>query len=250
MQQYVIDIGNTRIKGAAFAQGQIIEDSIRNFDHSAWSDIYREITNHSAKNLIYSTVANVPPSILLHKLQSEGRKVHQLNHRSPLPFVNHYESPETLGKDRVAAVAGAVADFAEEACLVVDAGTCMTIDYVNSNGEYLGGSISPGLRMRLLAMNQQTARLPLVEPDGATNLQILGTTTEKALLSGGVLGVVAEINGVFHRLSEQQQLDHILLTGGDAPTISQYLQLPHKLLPNLVLTGLNKILTLYADKSI
>lgn len=249
MQQYVIDIGNSRIKGAAFRAGQLIEGSYQVFTKNAWPDIYREVTNHNARNLIFSTVANVPPSILLHKLQSEGRQVFQLSHQSPLPFQNHYESPETLGKDRLAAVAGAVAAFPRTSCLVVDAGTCMTMDFVTSNGDYLGGSISPGIKMRLQAMHDFTARLPLVTVESSHHLENLGTTTELALQSGGILGTVAEINGMFHRLSNQSKVDHIVLTGGDAPLISQYLRLEHQLQPQLVLHGLNKILRLYTDET-
>lgn len=247
MQQYVIDIGNSRIKGAAFGTDGLIDGSFKTFEHGGWPDIYREITNHNARNLIFSTVANVPPSILLHKLQSEGRRVHQLSHRSPLPFVNHYESPETLGKDRLAAVAGAVAQHHDQACLIVDAGTCMTMDFVTARGDYLGGTISPGVQMRLRAMHEFTARLPQVQLDASKTYSSLGTTTESALQSGGLLGQVAEISGMFHRLSVGQMVDQLVLTGGDAPMLSKYLSLPHQLEPQLVLIGLNKILRLYAD---
>ena len=123
------------------------------------------------------------------------------------------------------------------------------MDYVSATNDYLGGSISPGVRMRLRAMNEFTARLPLVDWQDADMLNNLGTTTEKALLAGGVLGLVAEINGMFHRLIAQGlPVDHLILTGGDAPLLSQYLGLEHTVEPQLLLIGLNKILRLYTDE--
>lgn len=250
----MIDIGNSRIKGAAFsAAGNLIANSAKVFEQNSWSEIYREITNHSARFLLYSTVANVPPSILLHKLQSEGRKVFSLDHTSPLPFVNNYESPQTLGKDRLAAVAGALGLGEEGSFLVVDAGTCVTMDLLTADKTYEGGIISPGVRVRLKAMHEQTARLPLVEPLKVEDDAKLGKNTVDALRLGGQAGVAYEVEGLYHQLVKQYATLKIILTGGDAELVSHHLDetaVNFKLVPNLVLLGLNKILTLYADQSI
>lgn len=246
MNHYVLDIGNSRIKGAAFSDETLIDGSFRFFAHGEWPEIYRELTNHNARRLLYSTVANVPPSILLHKLRAEGRAIFQLDHSSPLPFRNDYKSPTTLGKDRLAALSGAAVLDASANFLVVDAGTCMTLDLLTAEGVYPGGIISPGVRMRLRAMHEGTARLPLVET--AVELQpLLGKTTEEALRAGGQYGAANEVSGLFQRLEAAYQPLRLVLTGGDAELISAHLTIDHEVIPHLVLLGLNKILTLYAD---
>lgn len=251
MRQYVIDIGNSRIKGAAFEGEALIEDSVAVFDRGDWSAVYRAITNHQPQKMLYSTVANVPPSILLHQLRGDGCKVHSLDHTSPLPFENAYASPKTLGKDRLAAVAGAISLGQGGSFLVVDAGTCVTMDLLTSQGVYRGGIISPGVRMRLTAMHEQTARLPLVTPDAEKSSLLLGNNTHDAVLLGGQLGVANEVAGFYNKLSAEFASLSIVMTGGDAPIIDNHLN--HKqfhryyLEPHLVLLGLNKILTLYAD---
>ncbi|PHI21247.1 pantothenate kinase [Lewinellaceae bacterium SD302] len=247
LQQYVIDIGNSRIKGAAFANDNLVEGSVRIFERNDWSEIYREITNHQAKKLLYSTVANVPPSILLHKLQSEGRKVYSLDHNSPLPFTNGYESPETLGKDRLAAVAGAMSLRSEGNFLVVDAGTCVTLDLLTMADEtYRGGIISPGVHMRLKAMHEGTARLPLVTPDQSKGALKLGKNTTDAVRLGGQLGVANEVAGFYAKLNAEFAPLTLILTGGDADMIDLHLDRnsfsDYALEPHLVLLGLNKIL--------
>lgn len=245
----MIDIGNSRIKGAAFeSDGRLSSAGQRIFAAGAWNELYRDLTNHDARNLLYSTVAKVPTSLFLHQLRAEGRRVFALDHHSPLPFVNHYETPETLGKDRLAAVAGAVALHPGLSCLVIDAGTCITTDLVTDGANYQGGSISPGVNMRLAAMHERTARLPRVEPPTEEQaLSPLGRSTEQALLGGGVVGSVAELEGVYQRLGGSRRIDRVLLTGGDGPLLSRLLEIPHEYLPHLVLVGLNKILSLHAE---
>ena len=164
----------------------------------------------------------------------------QLDTRTPLPVENRYATPETLGKDRLAAAIGAWAQYPGQHCLVVDAGTCLTLDLVTAEGSYLGGNISPGVRMRLRAMHAFTARLPQV--DVGAYKALLGQSTESALQNGGLLGAVLEIEGLASRLSDSYPGLITVLTGGDAAILAERLKSKIFVHLNLVLEGLNKIL--------
>lgn len=154
------------------------------------------------------------------------------------PIHNLYETPETLGRDRIAAVTGAWKIFQQDPCVVVDAGTCITIDYI-SKGIFEGGNISPGINMRFRAMHGQTHSLPLVEV-GETN-RLLGKNTREAIRLGGQMGAVLEIKGWLHVLKTRYGAFNVILTGGDAPLISEMLGSEFMVNQHLVLIGLNTI---------
>src|SRR5690606_17760540 len=125
------------------------------------------------------------------KVETQKVEILFLNEHIPLPIKNLYQTPATLGKDRLAAVCGAAAIFPGDACLVIDAGTCITFDYINENKEYLVGSISPGLTMRLQALNRFTDMLPLTEKRDFFDMT--GSNTEECILSGAIQGIIGEI---------------------------------------------------------
>ena len=242
--QLALDIGNTTTKAAVWQHGHL-------GDVHAWptSDDWPAadalVTNLGVQNIIYSTVANVPPAKWLDKWTSTGRRVISLEANRPLPFPSRYASRATLGQDRIAAVAGSLAQRPDPPVptLVIDAGTCVTLDLLDAAGVYHGGNISPGLRMRLRAMHAFTARLPLVEP--ATPSGAVGTSTVRALRHGGQRGLVYEIEGLFRRLAVDHPGLLIHLTGGDAAYLAGELSVPFVLYPNLVLRGLHHILSDY-----
>lgn len=244
MQSFTLDIGNTRTKLGRFSsEGELLEMS--KFGPEKWEEITAYLTNHGAGNLIYSSVANEPPSKWIAAWHAEKYQVWSLTSTGPLPFESRYQTMQTIGKDRLAALAGAMVLYPGQHCLVVDAGTCITSDLLTNDGVFQGGNISPGLRMRLKAMHQQTARLPLIEL--ATLESNLGLTTETALRNGGQGGGVYELEGLFQRLAAKWTPLNVVLTGGDAPMIAQHTELTCNLQPNLVHYGLHKIMTLYAD---
>lgn len=238
MRNLVIDIGNTRVKYGIFHQDELVEEQLG--ATVKLEDISRLATNHRVENIIYSSVAEFWPQEWTALLEQNYR-VWGLNEHTALPFVNAYATPATLGKDRLAAVAGAQYLYPTSNCLVIDAGTCVTMDILRADATYLGGNISPGVRMRLRAMHEFTARLPLVEPSEAA--QIWGTSTTTALQNGGGLGVALEIEALVNRLKKEWPDLKALLTGGDAGFLANSIECEIFVHSNLVLYGLHKILT-------
>lgn len=259
--QLAIDIGNTVVKAAVFRGGEMMGPVIR-FTDQDWFVVDRLATNHEVKNIIYSTVANVPPPQWMDKWKSEERFLLALGPKVSLPFTSDYTTMATLGQDRIAAVAGSLAlppfpfgdqalgqnrSFAPAAApsLIVDAGTCATLDLIDGQGNYHGGNISPGMRMRLKAMHAFTARLPELDP--ATTTGRVGQSTASALRHGAQLGLVYEIEGLFLRLRQDFPDLQLLLTGGDAEWLGEHLRIPFVFRPHLVLHGLNLILSNYVN---
>ncbi|MBC6993805.1 type III pantothenate kinase [Neolewinella lacunae] len=248
-----IDIGNSGAKAAVF-RGEAMIGPVQRFTHTEWEVADRMVTNHGVKKIIYSTVANVPPSQWIDKWEKDDCLVLALSPALPLPFATEYATRSTLGQDRIAVVAGSLAlspSTAPAAApkLIVDAGTCVTYDLVTAAGVHLGGNIGPGLRMRLRAMHEFTARLPLVE--SAPELpDAVGRSTVEALQHGGQMGLVYETEGMFHRLVEDFPGLELLLTGGDAEWLAGQLSIPCSLHPNLVLFGLHQILSYYVENEL
>lgn len=245
---YCIDIGNSRIKTAAFsASGELLAQQY--FENYAWEEINTHLTNLQAKNIIYSSVANEPPNTWLGHQLAQQRRIWALDGNNLLPFRSQYSSMHTLGKDRIAAIAGAMFLYGAKNCLIVDAGTCITMDLLSDQGLFVGGNISPGLQMRLRAMHDYTARLPLVAPQHLGQM-LLGNNTEAALRMGGQGGLAYEIEGLYQRLVAEYPQLNVILTGGDADQISSHLVLEHVVEPSLVLHGLFKIMLFYADQTV
>jgi type III pantothenate kinase len=137
-----------------------------------------------------------------------------LNEKSKLPFINLYKTPETLGRDRIAAVAAASVKFPKMPVLIFDIGTCMTIDFINESNEYMGGNISPGVNMRLKAMNLLTDKLPLSSKEYLTDF--LGDSTLSALANGAVEGLCKEIDGYIVNFKLNYPKLKVVFCGGDA----------------------------------
>jgi type III pantothenate kinase len=171
---------------------------------------------------------------------SKDIKLHELSYKSKLPFVNLYETPKTLGVDRMGLVSAAIKHYPNKNVLVIDAGTCITYDFVNDKGEYLGGAIAPGLRLRYTALNNLTQNLPLLETTRPK--AIIGKTTESSIHSGVVFGAVKEIDGVIEHYRANYQDLTVILTGGDTEFLSNQLKNSIFAHSNFLLEGLNYIL--------
>lgn len=229
----IIDIGNSSAKVGIFNQQELIEKHV--FASVAMLNLF--LGNHSFKNSIISSVASNPEEIRQH-IQAEKKFI--LTKNLPVPTTNLYATPSTLGVDRLAGVCGARQLFPDKNCLVIDAGTCITYDFIDKDGNYRGGGISPGLSMRFQAVNTFTAKLPLVQAVKAPTL--IGNSTESCIQSGVILGLTEEIKG-FIRLYEQEFEDlKVVLCGGDTVFFENQLKGSIFAVPELVLSGLNSIL--------
>lgn len=208
-----LDIGNTRSKFTLFDDSEIVRHLPVSHELTV-PTLADWLTSHPAIAAVHWCSVGAVIDGLEAAFSVAPVVVRRLLPTAPPSGITiEYLSPETLGADRLAAVLGARSLRPREHLLVVDAGTCITFDFLLSDGRYLGGNISPGLAMRLEAMHRFTARLPLVAAEGATPL--MGQTTETALRSGATLGIVYEIEGYIRRLREEYGSICVFLTGGN-----------------------------------
>ncbi|MEP6647040.1 MAG: type III pantothenate kinase [Saprospiraceae bacterium] len=232
-----IDHGNSRTKCAVFnAQGQQLHTQV--FSGDTFTHILDWIKNKNITHGIISSTGKNSFDTSLIKI--EGMMI-ELTHETSLPLQIIYTTPATLGRDRIAAACGAHALHPGKNCLVVDAGTCMTIDLILASGIYLGGNISPGLHMRLNAMHEKTARLPLAEP-GWTELPF-GDSTIHALQNGACLGMVLEIEGYLNLARNAYSDVSVVITGGDSAFLAGKQESRIFVEPELVTQGLFQILS-------
>jgi type III pantothenate kinase len=174
-------------------------------------------------------------------LLAERSHFFKLDSKTPLPIINAYHSPESLGADRIAAVTGAHTDKPENGNLVIVMGTCITYNFIAKNGAFRGGAISPGFQMRLDAMHHFTDGLPQVPREGDTLL--LGYDTATCMRSGAVFGIASEIDGMIAAFNKEYGTDfNAVLTGGDAPFFARHIKSGIFADPQLILKGLYQIL--------
>lgn len=234
-----IDQGNSRTKVALFdEQGNIVKHFIYRQFTSA--DVERLFSLYSLTDSIISSVVNMEPS-LVNALHRCSRRFILFDHHTPVPIKNDYETPESLGLDRLAAAVGAASLCPQKDLLIVDAGSAITYDVLTSDGHYLGGNIAPGLKMRLRALHQFTKKLPMVEVDEHSLIPLFGKNTSGAIVSGVVRGIVFEVKGYIRSLAQQHKNLEVYLTGGNASYILNHeASIHHE--PHLVLIGLYAIL--------
>ncbi len=230
----VLDHGNTLIKGAFF-EGVDLKEK---FQSSDAQEIKNLLKGKTIQHCIVSSVSQSPDDIFS-MINVLGKRL-SLHVDLPLPVKVMYETPHTLGVDRIAAVCGALEIFPNRDCLVIDAGTCINFEFLDAQGKYHGGSISPGVQMRFGAMHTFTARLPLVSavPDAA----LIGGSTAACMQSGVMNGVIAEINGIMEKYRKLYPTLKTILCGGDAHFFENKLKDSIFVAPDLVLSGLNRIL--------
>ena len=234
----VVDIGNTLIKSAVFDGDKIVnKESLSEIDPDMFEKLF---STYSIKSSIVSSVRENTTAI--REILNSRTKMYVLDQDTPLPFINKYSSPETLGRDRIAGIAAASKIFPRKNILVIDAGTSITYDLLNENNEYFGGGISPGLSMRLKALNNFTGKLPLVEFDGEGLPKLIGNNTSNSILSGVIIGFIKEIEGIINEYKSLYNHLEILVTGGDHIYFDKWLKYKTFAAPNLVLEGLKGIL--------
>ena len=229
-----IDQGNSSAKVVVWHNNEPIDE--RYYNTLSSQEVSAIIDNHSIEAAIYCSVATEGNDIM-EILRLKCHTAINLSHLTPMPITIGYASPQTLGRDRIAAVVGAWQTHPQLTTLVVDLGTAVTYDVVDNNACFIGGNIAPGIKMRLDALHNMTARLPLITPEG--NTPLWGYDTETSLRSGAINGVAAEIE---HYRSKLPADTRVILTGGCASIVSPHLSIDHEIDPLLVNKGLNCIL--------
>ncbi len=235
-----IDQGNSRTKVALFREdGKLVKAFLYKHFHSA--DIERLYKLYPVTDAIVSSVATIEPAVVnaLHRL---SHRFILFDHTTPIPIKNDYDTPQTLGQDRLAAAVGANSLCPDENLLIIDAGSAITYDFLSADNVYLGGNIAPGIKMRLTALHQMTQKLPLVEVEENQLLPLFGKTTSDAIAAGVLRGITFEVKGYMHALEEQVGHFQTFLTGGNAPYVYNNLRRKLHYEKNLVLLGLNHIL--------
>lgn len=244
----IIDIGNTLIKAAIFCGDELaVLWTGELLDEEA---LRKLVAEHKPTAAIVSSVRalpvqqsgndpNLPPELQF--LSNFGFPVLVAGPHLQLPITRRYDTPDTLGTDRLAAAIAAAARYPGQHSAVVNAGSCLTIDFVSNNNEYLGGTIAPGLMMRLKAMHHFTGRLPLITqiPD---ETELIGNTTKQSMLSGAINGMTAEIDGIISRREKEIGFFNVILSGGDGKIFVKKLKSSIFALDNIVLYGLNLML--------
>lgn len=232
----VIDWGNTSLKTGWFANDILIETN-RYTDPEALLDV---LTSRPVKHALVSSTSR-PAEEIKERLAGIKAGVIVFDSQTSVPLRNAYDTPATLGADRIAAAVGAVTLFPGQDCLILDLGTCLTADLVDRDSVFQGGLISPGLRMRFRAMHEQTARLPFVDTP-ADWPALTAKNTQAALQSGAMNGLAFELTGIVESYRRERPGLAVLLCGGDAPAFESRLKPPIFVVPELVLMGLNRIL--------
>ena len=241
-----IDQGNSRTKVALMTdEGKTVKHLIyRSFSSS---DVERLFDLYDISDSIISSVVDIEAAVV-NTLNRRSRHFVLFDHNTPVPIVNKYDTPETLGQDRLAAAVGAKSLCPDENLLIIDAGSAITYDFVSSDGEYLGGNIAPGIKMRFTMLQRMTKKLPLVETDEHELIPLFGTNTRDAIAAGVIRGVAYEVKGYMRTLGEKVPHFKTFLTGGHATYIlnnvrtsrTEKREIQHE--KNLVLIGLNTIL--------
>lgn len=234
----IIDVGNSFAKLAVFEENSMVfkarvetNDCVKEI--KKLQDIYGDFDF-----AMVSSVGKLDEETL--KFLKASFNLQILTHETKLPFHNLYATPKTLGIDRMALVCASVEQFPNRNVLIIDAGTCITFDFIDAKNHYLGGAISPGIRMRYKAMHNQTANLPLL-PTEIPN-HFIGNSTVSSMHSGVLYGVINEIDGNIERYLEKYSDLTVILTGGDTKMLSKQLKSSIFADSDFLLKGLNFIL--------
>ncbi len=233
----VIDEGNSRVKLAVFQGRKLIDLQVAKVEDATY------VLKTLQKNYIFSAVIISSVTDEIKEILEEFNFKNSLflTSDTPVPFKNLYKTPKTLGVDRIALVAATQYENVNTNTLVIDAGTCITYDFINSENSYLGGAIAPGLQMRYKSLYTFTKKLPILET--VTNgVDLIGGSTNESMHSGVLNGMMFEIDGVINSYKQKFGDVHVILTGGDANFLCKQLKNSIFVNPNFLLEGLNEIL--------
>ena len=235
----VVDIGNNFFKLGIFENSNLVFSFFEKNDKID-VEIEKIIRSYSKiTSALISNVSSVKINDILNKLNI---KIYELDSTFIFPFKLNYKTPESLGNDRLALAAAATILFPNSNNLVIDAGTCITIDFIDNNNHFMGGSISPGVKMRYDSLNHYTANLPLLKNEN--NFNYPGDSTNASIHAGIIGGVSNEINGFIKQINSRNDKVNVILTGGDAKILSKTLKITIFANQNFILEGLNSILNL------
>ena len=235
MKTLCADLGNTRMKAALFNEGELVETYV--LEDDGVETISQIIKKHSPDKSILSSV--IHHNEKLETILSENTIFHKLSHKTTLNFTVPVGKPETMGADRLALAAAVVHLYPGKNNLVIGLGSCITYNFINKNREFLGGGISPGAAMRLKSLHEHTALLPLVEKDW--NFPLVGYDTKTNILSGVLLGMSKEIEGIISTYGEKYGNFNAVLTGGDCTYFARLLKNKIFADPELLFKGLYAI---------
>ena len=239
----IIDVGNTLLKLAVFDKNGFV--SKKSCLASDFDDTLAIISSDfpEISNCIVSSVGIFSKKQL--KALQKKYELIALTHKTKIPFRNEYATPTTLGVDRIALISAAATQYPNEHVLVIDAGSCVTYDFLSDENKYLGGAIAPGVNMRYKAVNTFTANLPLLETEAPE--YFIGNTTEQSLHAGIFQGMIFEIQGFIQAYREKYPDLTVILTGGDAQLLQKNLKKGIFANSNFLLEGLQYILELNKD---
>ena len=235
----VVDIGNNFFKLGIFENSNLVFSF---FDKNDKIDVEIEKIIRSYSKITSALISNVSSIKINDILNKLNIKIYELDSTFIFPFKLNYKTPESLGNDRLALAAAATILFPNSNNLVIDAGTCITIDFIDNNNHFIGGSISPGVKMRYDSLNHYTANLPLLKNEN--NFNYPGDSTNASIHAGIIGGVSNEINGFIKQINSRNDKVNVILTGGDAKILSKTLKINIFANQNFILEGLNSILNL------
>jgi type III pantothenate kinase len=229
------DFGNTRMKCAVFVDGEFSRECVLADDKE---ETIRALLDefHPDRSILSSVIDHNP---VMETLLRQATQYHKLDHHSKVPITTPVGKPETIGADRLALVVAAVTLFPDKNNLVIGLGSAITYNYVNKYKEFIGGGISPGMEMRFKSLNAYTARLPLVKADW--NFPLAGYDTRTNILSGVILGMAREVDGIIGEYEEKYGNFNVLLSGGDAGYFTRHLKKKIFVDPYLIYKGLYAI---------
>ena len=234
----IVDVGNTNVKLAVFHDGAMLHKEVVGIGEIEVK-IQELIKKQPLLNkAILSSVGGLSQEQLTKITKNLETIV--LSHNTKVPFKNKYKTPNTLGVDRIALVSAAVLKYPKKNVLIIDAGTCITYDFINTKNEYLGGAISPGISTRYNSLNNLTANLPLLKRKAPKKL--IGNSSKESIHSGVINGISMEIDGIVKKYHKKYKDLTVILTGGDADFLSKRLKSSIFANSNFLLEGLNFIL--------
>jgi len=234
----IMDIGNTATKLAVFQSDKMIQ-----VQTVATTNMLAEVEAllkkfSRVKHGLLSSVKMID-NLEFERLQ-KLLPIKILDVSFQLPFKNAYNTPHTLGVDRLALMAAAVQQYSKRNVLVIDAGSCVTYDFMDSNQNYLGGAISPGVEMRYKALETFTSNLPLLEKTPPN--QRIGSSTEASIHSGVIHGLLHEMEGTIKEYQNKYPDLTVILTGGDTDFLCKQFKISIFANSNFLLEGLNFLL--------
>ena len=240
----IIDVGNSFVKLAVFKDNSLlVKYQVKSKDVLKTLRALRK-EYKTIQRAIISSVGKLRKADAIYVQKYFETMV--LSSKTRIPFKNLYSTPTTLGIDRIALVSASVEQYPDKNVLIIDAGTCITFDFITNKNHYLGGAISPGVRMRYKALHNFTANLPLLDTEMPKD--IVGVSTATSMHSGVVKGVLLEIEGAIQKYKLKYPDLTVILTGGDANFLSKQLKSGIFANSNFLLEGLNFILQFNSDE--